>query len=554
MKNNALKKALKFLGALSVTTLVLAGIATVNLVGYKFFHRFDLTAEKSYTVSDATKNILRDLKQKVTIKLFISKNLPTDYQVIAEYVSDIVEEYQKYSGNVSVEHLDPIEKTDLAADAEKLNVQNIQFQVLEKDEYKVQKGYLGLAVVSGDENKDAKEGDASTQKHDSIPFIQDQANLEYELTSMINKLTSDSLPSVGFTAGHEENGINTIPQALIQQLGAQAGISNGDYSTFNQELSKHYTTKTIDLKKPDQLKNLTVVIVGAPKKDFTDAELYNLDQYIINGGRAIFLVDRALVDPSKGLSAIEANAKLSDFISHYGVKINNDLILDKNNEMVSFSSGNSQYLLPYPFWVKIIETGFNKSNPATSKLTTVSIPFVSSVEENKMDGVLVTSLISSSNVSASMPSPFNLDPNQKYDFKELKSHILAMEASGKFKSYFSADKLPKTTADEKLWPNALTESLNDGMVIVMGDGDFLMNNYLQRSPASLALGLNLVDYLGQDESLISIRAKSLTDRVIRKATDYEIFWTRIINAALVPLAVIALGFWRFQRRKKQVIN
>lgn len=528
------------MGTLSITTLVLVGIVAVNVVGYKFFHRFDLTAEKSYTVSDSTKNVLRDLKDKVVIKLFISKNLPPDYQIIAEYVTDLVEEYQKYSGNITVEHLDPIVKADLAAKADELNVQNIQFQVLDKDEYKVQKGYLGVAVVRGDDEK----------KHESIPFIQDQSNLEYELTSMINKLTAETLPTVGFVSGHEENGINSIPPALMQQLGSQAGISNGEYSTFNTELQKHYETKTIDLKNPDQLKDLTVLIIGAPKKDFSDVELFNLDQYILNGGRAIFLVDRALVDPSKGLQAVEANSKLSDFIAHYGVKINNDLILDKNNEMVNFNSGNSQYLLPYPFWVKIIDTGFNKSNPITSKLTTVSIPFVSSVEDSKIEGVTVTSLIHSSNVSASMPSPFNLDPNQKYDFKELKAHDLAMEAKGKFKSYFAAGKAPKASADEKLWSDAIGESAQDGLVIVMGDGDFLMNNYLQRSPSSLALGLNIVDYLGQDESLIGIRAKSLNDRVIRKASDYEIFWTRVINAAIVPLAVIALGFWRFRSRQK----
>jgi len=540
MKNNAFKKVLKFLGALSLTTLIIIAIAAVNLGGYKFFHRFDLTAEQSYTVSDATKKILRGLKDKVVIKLFISKNLPANYQTIAEYVNDIVEEYQKYSANVSVEHLDPIDKTDLAGKAEELGVQTIQFQVLDKDTYQVQKGYLGVAVVRGDDEK----------KKESIPFVQDQNNLEYELTSMINKLTSANLPSIGFVSGHDEPGINSIPPALLQQLGAQAGMSNGQYGDFNTELQKQYQTKTIDLKKPDQLKDLKVLIVGAPKKDFTDAELFNLDQFILNGGRVIFLVDRALVDPSKGLQAVEANSKLSDFIAHYGVKINNDLILDKNSEMVNFNSGNSQYFLPYPFWIKIIDTGFNKSNPATSKLTSMSIPFVSSVEENKLDGVTVTPLIHSSDISASMPSPFNLDPNQQYNFKELKAHNLAMEAKGKFKSYFTPDKMPKPAADEKLWSDALTESSQDGLVIVMGDGDFLMNNYLQRNASNLAFGLNLVDYLGQDESLIGIRAKSLNDRVIRKASDYEIMWTRVINAAIVPLIVIAFGFWRFQRRKK----
>lgn len=552
MKNNVLKKVLQFLGALSLTSLVIIVIAVINIGGYKFFHRFDLTAEKSYTVSGATKDILRELKDKVVIKLFISKNLPPDYQVIAEYVNDIVEEYQKYSGNVTVEHLDPIVKPDLAASAEEFGVQNIQFQVLDKDEYKVQKGYLGVAVVKIDDQPSSESSVASQQKYESIPFVQELGNLEYELTSMINKLTSLTLPTVGFVSGHDENGINNIPPALMQQLGSQAGVTNGEYSTFNTELKKHYTTKTIDLKKPDQLKDVTVLVIGAPKKDFSDVELFNLDQYILNGGRAIFMVDRALVDPSKGLTAVEANAKLADFIAHYGVTINNDLILDKNNEMVSFNSGNSQYLLQYPFWVKIIDTGFNKSNPVTGKLTSISIPFVSSVEENKLEGVTVTPLISSSNVSASMSSPFNLDPNQKYNFNDLKSHHLAMEAKGKFQSYFSAEKMPKASGEEKLWSNVRTESVEEGMVIVMGDGDFLMNNYMQRNASNLVLGLNFVDYLGQDESLIGIRTKSLNDRVIRKASDYEIMWTRVINAALVPLAVIAFGFWRFQKRKKQV--
>jgi gliding-associated putative ABC transporter substrate-binding component GldG len=500
-------------GSLSLTTLLVMLIVGANLLSLKVFHRFDLTQEQTYTISKATIRTLRELDQQVKATFYVSNNLPPNYKVTGDYVRDVLQEYQKYGSNLIVETIDPSEKTESATKASELGIEPVQFQILDKDEFKVQKGYMGISFSLVKDDK----------QHDEIPFIQSQEGIEYEFTTIIKKLTSKELSTIAFTSGHEEFGFNQIPPELLSQL--KGNVPNGEYSTLDQALSKNYTTKTVDLKTKDALNNVKLLIIGGPKTDFDEKELATLDQYLRQGGNVIFLVDSVNVDIANGLKATAQNQKLIDFVSQYGVTIGKNLVIDKNNETVGFTSGNAQYYLAYPYWVKTLDQNMNKSLPVTAKLPGVSFPFVSSLEVKAGNDLKIQSLISSSSSSSTVVEPFNLAPNQQISFDKPQPYDLAVYVEGSGESF-------------------------KGKMFVVGDADFVTNNFLQRAPSNLNLVLNMVDFLAQDPDLISIRAKTPQERTIRKAEASETNWIRVINGVIIPLVILAFGVYRYQKRKK----
>jgi len=542
MKNILNRKNLFASHSFSVLAILLLIILVINLISINHFARLDLTNEKQYSLSSATKNTLDKIDDPLFIKAYFSQKLPPDLSIVDQYVKDILSEYHSISGNVRIEFIDPTQNEETEKEVQALGIPSIEMQMIEKDEFKIQKGYLGIAILYED-------------KKEIIPVVESTLNLEYDLTSAIKRLTSDSLKMVTFTTGHQEHGITQSPyqDPNVEQT--------ADYTIIKKALEKNYLVHTLDTTDEKPITSADTLIVAGPKTDLTDKEIYEIDQFIMKGGRVIFLLDQINIMP--GLQAVPQTTGLEELIKHYGIQMNQDLVIDSTNENVAFTSGSIQFFLPYPFWPKLIRDNFDLTNPVTSKLQTISFPWVSSLTTLEYENIQTNVWATTSKKGSTVTQPFNLDPQQNFANTNLSKTPIIVESKGQFASYFAGKEIPlaqsaKDNIDDTAYSPELTEnnepllqSADQSQIIVIADSDFIADSYLQRFADNAIFFLNAVDYLTLDSDLINIRSKSITNREIKETSDTTRTWIKIINIILIPLLIIAIGVIKFYLRKKK---
>ncbi|MCX6746171.1 MAG: GldG family protein [Candidatus Parcubacteria bacterium] len=524
MKNILNRKNIFSTQSILMLIIVVAVLVVINLISVNHFGRLDLTTDQEYSISDASKNIVKNLDDLLTIKVYFSSVLPPDLAQTEQYLKDILSEYQAYSKKIHIEFIDPAKDPKIKEEVQNLGIPEIEMQILQKDVFQVQKGYLGVALFYAD-------------KKEIIPVIQNTDNLEYDLTSAINRLTSQSLRSVAFLSGDEEHGLYSLPFDSGQQT------ATNDYSEIAKDLNKNYRVTTIDLTKDEKLDNIDTLIIAGPKKELSDKELYQIDQFIMKGGKAIFLIDKVMILP--GLQAAPNKTNLEKLLSTYGIQLNEDLVIDSTDENVGFSSGQVQFLLPYPYWPKLIKNNFLKDHPVVAKLQSISLPWVSSLTPNPQPNIEIKTLATTTEQGATVKAPFDLNPQQNFNPTGLKKIPLILEAKGKFNSAFS-DKPPNDLDTAGF----IKEAEKESQIIVVANSNFINDNYASRFPENLVFFQNAVDYLTLDSNLIGIRSKTLTNRPLQKISEGTKTWIKVINIGLIPLIIIIIGVVRFYLRKR----
>ena len=495
MKN--INKKLKNNRDLILTIFLAFGIlAVVNFFSYNFFLRHDLTASGLYSISPATKKIIKNLPDVVNVKVYFSSDLPSQFVPLRQSLTDTLDEYQGYSKKFKVQYIDPRD----GKEAEAAGIPKLQFNDWRQDKVEVVNGYMGLVI-------------SYHGKSEVIPAIQNTENFEYELSSRIKKITGD-LPTVGFVSGHGSSDLNN-------QLPA-----------FKEELSKLYPVEAVDAKKiPDNVK--TLVIVG-PKENFTEDELKNLDKFLMKGGSIVAFVDGITI--GQNLQPVENKINIIDWLAKYGIKINHNLVADASAGMASFNQGLVTFNMAYPYWPKITNNNFDQSNSLMSGLDGVILPWASSldVDQSKLaDGAKINYLAKSSKQAWLSEGSFQLNPSEKMMMPaKTDQYNLALAMSGKIKSAYS------------------DETTDKGRLFVIGDGDFIQDSFWQSNPNNLTLAQNLIDGASLDADLVSIRAKKSDSRSLQETSAVNKEIMRYLNVFGLTVAVLAFGLIRYFLRKK----
>lgn len=489
---------------LSTNTLIIAGIlAVLNFLSYQIFATWDLTQNKDYSISEVSKRTARELDDIVNIKAYFSGNLPARYINLPQEVKDIVDSYQKFSkGKIRLEFIDPKDDQELISELQIKGIPQLQFNVLEKDKYQVVNGYLGMSIQYGD-------------KIEVIPVIQSTADLEYEITSKLKKLTAEEPAVIGYVTSH-----GTLD-------------SSNEIKRATAALSSLYEMEPVDLTAaedvPDKIKTL---IIAGPKEEFKGEERAVLDKFLMKGGSLMFLLDGVKVE--NNLQAAANATGLDPLLESYGLKLNRDLVLDPSSGIASFNQGFITFNINYPFWPKILNDGFDKDNAAVARLETVILPWVSSVDviKDKIDPEnLVSYLVKSSQKSSVMTDQFNLNPQQDFSSGNLNQYNLAVAVFGKFKSAIGNG-----------------ETAN-GRIVLVGDSDFLRDN-MQTQNDNAVFFQNLVDSLTLDGNLISIRSKGISSRPLKELEEANKAALRYGNVFGLTALVIAFGLWRYYARRR----
>jgi ABC-2 type transport system permease protein len=525
MKNILNRKTLFTTQSITLLIIIAAILVVINLISANHFGRLDLTSDQQYSISSVTKNTLKNLDDLITIKVYFSPQLPPDLAQSSQYVKDILAEYKAYSSKVKIEIINPAKDDATKNEVLSLGIPELEMQIMEKDQFKVQKGFFGIALFYGD-------------KKEIIPMVQDVQNLEYELTSIIKRLTSEKLQTIGFLSGHDEHGLYDLAGT------SNAETTTNDYTTIKKELDKNYNVSLVDLAAPQALKNIDTLIIAGPKKALTDNELYQIDQFIMNGGKVIFLVDEIAL--GQGLQATPFQSGLEKILAKYGIKVNQDLVIDTSNENVGFTSGYMQFFMPYPFWPKLIKANFDLANPIMSRLQSISLSWASSILLEKQTNIEYSNLASTTKNASTVSQPFNLDPQQQFTPDKRSQYPMIVLAKGNFASAFKDQAAPDKDADAV----KINQATKESQILVLADSDFINNNNLKRFPDNGVFFQNAVDYLTVGSDLISIRSKSIADRPLKQIDEEGKMIIKTINIILIPALVIILGLIRYYKRKK----
>ncbi|MFH1612697.1 MAG: Gldg family protein [bacterium] len=513
---------------LLITIITLAILMVINFLSTKRFIRLDFTQNKLYTISKSTKKQLKKLDDLVNIKVYFSKKLPPYLLPLQQQVKDILSEYRAYSKQkIQVEFIDPSENKELQQNLQKMGIPQVQLNIREKDKIQVMNAYLGIGIFFED-------------KKEVIPMIQDTSSFEYDLTRALIKITGDGEKKIAFLSGHEEHNINQ------------------EYLILKKELEGQYQVSTADTSKGEPIPNDIDTLIVAGPKNLQDKDKLEIDQFLMKKGKVIFLID-SIEYPQQFLFVTSRNHNLDDLLNHYGIILNKNLILDRVNEVASFSSGYFSYSIPYPFWPKILSENIDKTCPIINKLEGISFPWISSIEiiKEKCKDKKVIELFKTTKMAWEQESQqmgnymngYNLDPQMLLlgqPPKKGKQYVLGAYLCGKFTSFYANKPLPIEKGKNR---EIIKESSDKSQIIVVGDSNFLTQSHL--SQVNLTFALNAIDFLSLGEDLIEIRSRETTDRPLKEVSEQIKNICKYANIIGIPCILIFIGFVRFFLKNKE---
>lgn len=514
--------------------LILANLFFLNLWTSKLFSRIDLTENKVYTLSDVTKDILRELEEPLTIKAFFTRDLPAPHNNTARYVEDQLAEMKAYGGSkFRYEFKDPSDEEELKKEAQNFRLEPMQVNEMRRDKVEFKLVYLGMALIYEDQQE-------------VIPVIQPQnlGNLEYEILSKIKRLTDEEMPTIGFLGGHGEADLR---ENLTQ---------------LDNELRKLYDLKPVNISTRNAVPdNIDLLCIIGPKEDIPESDRFAIDQFIMRGGKVLMALNKVDADISQ-MSAKRGNLRIDPWTENYGFRVTDDLVMDLAAPLVPFQTvtrfGWQRTYMQYHHFLEIVN--LNRDNIAMNNLRQVRFYFPTSIDTTlaaENDSISVTPLLFSSEKSAIQSAPFDINPmTQRAPYVWDQANLpLGVYLQGKFTSFWEGKEVPKNEDGDPITDDEVIPRSSDTRMVVFADAHFLQDQFIVPGMDNLTMMLNLVDWLLQDERLISIRARDVSSRPIdvEKIANWQRVTLKYTNLFLPPLLVIAFGiiWWMVRSMKRK---
>jgi len=518
---------------------VIGSLILVNVLGMRYFARVDLTRDQQFTLSPATLETLRELRDPVTVRAYFTADLPAPFGANARYVRDLLEEYYTNAdGNLSFEFIDPAaeetqedkdkkkdvrqdifgravrEQTTVEAELESLGIAPVQVRVNEGDNLEVKRAYMGIAVSHGGERE-------------VIPVVQETAGLEYDLTTLIRKLAREERPRVALLQGHE------VMDAQ-REMGRAVGL-----------LSQLYDLAPLDLtqapegggapKVPD---DVDVVLIVAPRTPLSADELAALDAFVTRGGSLAAFLD-AIKPDLQTMQSEPSDHGMNDFLGAYGVHIEPGLVLDAESATIAVTRQQGfmriQQPVQYPFLPQ--PEALDADNPLTRGIAAVVFPFMSPLRiDAPPAGVEAKPLVTSSAQSGVHLPPYDLSPFRQWtidDVGEQGAQVMIATVSGV---------LPSQSGAAAAEPS-------ESRVVVAGGAAFIGDQFF--AEGNQALLLNIMDWLARDDALLSVRTRGLKAVPLRDVDESTRGLVKYSNIVGVPLLLILYGVVRWRRRESR---
>ena len=552
--------------------LLLVILFAVNYIALTFHARFDLTKEKRYTLSKATKDLLKNLDDEVQIDVFLKGEFPAGFKKLANSTEEFLGLLKdRNSSKVHYRFISPqdemprlmnktYEDTLIGMGASAINL-SVQVKAGEEN-----KRVYPVAIISYKGRQALVNLYAGGRRMiTAVEMNSAEALMEYQFAKTLDGLINPSKPLIGYSMG---NGEPT------------------DYKTYDlqQTLQQDYQMFLLDLKKqpiiPDTFK---VLLIVKPTAQFTEEEKLKIDQYIMRGGKLLCFIDNLIAEQDSlrytpETIAFDRDLNLTDQLFKYGVRINTDLVMDLQCDYMPFAVGGSQDNPQFEFlkwnYYPLFESGGNHTINKNTGL--IAGRFVNSIDTINTPEIKKTPLLYSSANSRAISTPalisINENKNVPEDAKFKKKNIpVAFLLEGKFTSLYrnraSKSQIDSLNAAGISFRN---ESIDGGKMIVVGDGDMVLNDISPKDgPLPMGMNfytmgsqyeyqfanrdflLNCMEYLVNKPGIIETRNKDIVLRLLnsQKVKDQKTTW-QFINIALPVLLVLLFG-WVYQQVRKR---
>ena len=558
MKTNKIK-ALNQLGIILIVLIVL------NVLSHFSFKRFDLTHDQRYTLSETTLKIIENIDSPLYVDVYLEGNFPSEFKRLQNETKQLLEEFSAYNSNIVFQFKNPIEK------------ETMRVEVM-KDFY--ERGMQPLSITVEEKGKQSQEV--------VFPWAQATYGEKFTKVSLLKNLMGASTEEkVISSVQHLEFGfaeaitkISKEKQKKIAVIKGNGELQDPFIADFVKSVRESYyigtfTLDSVQKQQPKQtlaaLKKYDLAIIAKPTEAFTEAEKQVLDQFIMNGGKTLWLMDAVAADMDSlynetgTILAYPRDLNLTDVFFKYGIRMNPLLIKDEYATPIKIATGSqgSETQLQQYNWKFSPFIYPTSTHPIVKNMEGIKFEFSSPIELLKND-LKKTVLLSSSEYSKTIgtPTPISLasiteeTTPEEYAGKGLLPVAVMLE--GKFKSAYQNRVLP--FADTQF--QALGK---ENKMIVIADGDVIKNQLDKGMPLELGFDkwtnqlygnkeflLNCVNYLLDDNGLINIRSKDVDLPLLNKEEVYANYNSAQLITVGVPLLILALfGFlFTFLRKKK----
>ncbi len=533
--------------------------------------RIDLTKEKRFSLSQSTKRVLNGLEEPVQIDVYLTGDLSAGFKKLSVASNELLNEFKEYGkGNLQYRFVKPGEglpdslRYQVYDSLVKMGVKTFNNQVTSKEgEEKTERLIFPAAMILYGDRKipvDLISGKSGMDEESSLNYS--EALLEFKFADAIDKLTRKQVPVVAYAAGNGEP-LNPTVRDLFEAM------------------RNNYRFGVIDIKTgrldPDTINALLIV---KPSQPFSEAEKLKIDQYVMQGGKVIWFIDKlyaemdSLLRAKTDFVAFDKNLNLDDILFKYGVRINGDLLQDlkcAKQPLVVGQMGNQPQIerLPFPYYPLLSSPSIH---PIAKNLDDVLSIFPGSIDTVKASGITKTILLASDTNSRTFSTPAIVSLQSVKTEEDLrnftKSYIpVAILLEGRFTSLF-ANRITANLKDSlAAFSNKpfMPAAIKEGKQIVVSDGD-IVTNVITESKGVLPMGMqqyenyqfanreffiNAVDYLVNPDGVIESRNKDFTLRLLdkQKILTHKNMW-QLINIGLPILLVLLFG-WLYQIKRKR---
>lgn len=557
---------------LSLSILVL-----LNIVFYFVFFRFDLTNEKRYTLSKATKSYLKNLDDVVYFKIYLEGDFPAGFKRLRMETKEMLDEFRAYNDNIQYKFINPSEGSD------KKKIADIQKQLVEKG---LQPTYIQIKNAAGNTQQIIFPGALVSYKNKELPLqllvnrigipsdyvINNSVqNLEYNLVNVIRKLAIKTKPRVAFLEGNGE-------------------LNNYRLADIMYSLNEYYDVERIDIKgkinslmvrieskeKP-LLKKYSALVIAKPDSALNEKDKFFIDHYIMHGGRVLWLIDPVYASMDSLRKApgetigYPRDLNIDDMLFKYGVRINSNTLLDLNSMTIPLVTGQSGgqpqiEMMPWYYFPLIIPSS---QHPIVKNLNAISMEFASSIDTIGSKGIRKTVLLNTSKYSRAVNAPSRISLEIMYQKQDERLYNMpylpvAVLLEGKFESVFKNRVPISITSDKQSFD--YKDMSPDNKMIVISDGDIIKNQldtkgnpfplgydqYTNQTYGNKDFILNCIDYLVDDSGILAVRTRDLKIRMLDKGKiTKNKTQIQLLNLLLPVILLFIYGFIQLLFRKNK---
>ncbi len=549
--------------------VVIAVIVVVNFFASNVHERLDLTNEKRFTISYPVKKLLGDLHDNVDVNIFLKGDLPAGFKNLAVSAEELLQEFKEYSNGrihyklISADDAMPGTNRTYGDTLSSFGFVPINLKVQLKAGEQSQYIYPAALVTYNSKMIPVNLYSGTETVITPSELNSSEALLEYKFADAINKLIEKQKPMIAYSVGNGEPAGNDV------------------FDLVTNVLQKNYTLFTLNISKqpviPDTFRLLMIV---KPTVPFTEDEKMKIDQYVMHGGKVLWFLDKLEAEMDSlqiknQVIAYDRGLNLDDLLFKYGVRINPDLIMDLQSDFLPFDvNGSKQFDFLHWNYFPLFES---KQNSVINKnIGLVAGRFVNSIDTVNAPAIKKTILLSSSDNSRTIATPAlisgaenrNVPEDDAFKMKNIPAGVLL---EGKFSSLYR-NRVSTATMDSFAHFGApfLTQCINDNKMIVVADGDIVLNGTYEDKPLPMGVNSytagtqyqyqfankdfveNCLEYLINNANLSEARAKDYTLRLLdaKKVSAQKTKW-QIINLVLPLLFIILFGvIYQWWRKRK----